>query len=443
MQYNAYFRVKTKPMVKLKIYDDSKNYTAVIVKLSNTFSLPGLDKLVGVSVFGNTCIVPKDYDLNQLYVFFPSETQLSPDFLQQNNLYRNSNLNDDQKSKGYFEENGRVKAIKLKGNVSTGVVMPVSSLYRLETGSVLLGDEFNELNGVFICKKYIVKRTANLSGTPKQNKVLDEIIDSKLFPQHIDTEHFLKNVDRVALNDIVVLSIKMHGTSGRVANTLTKRKLKWIERWAKRLGASVVEEEYNYVVGSRKVVKSVGFNELKNKNHYYEEDLWTRVAKELFEGKLHKGEAVYFEVVGRDYTGAEIQKNYTYGFDRPKVYIYRITSINPSGVEVDLTWDHLNKRAIELGVEVVPTIYSGVFYNYLKAHGGDAATNLLQFTEDLLRNKFLDKPSIFDPTVIEEGICIRVENYPRPRTYKLKAPLFLLHEGAMADKLVADVETEN
>jgi hypothetical protein len=431
-------------MTHLKVYDDSKNYTAVIVKLSNTFALQGLDKLVGVSVFGNTCIIPKDYDLNQLYVFFPAETQLSPQYLTENNLYRNSNYNDDMTQKGYFEDNGRVKAIKLKGNVSTGVLMPVDSLYRLETGSVLLGDEFNELNGVFICKKYIVPHKASGTGTPKQNKVLDELIDSKLFPQHIDTEHLLKNLNRVSLSDNVVISIKLHGTSGRVANTLTKRKLKRIERWAKRFGVSVVEEEYKYVVGSRKVVKSIDFNELKNKNHYYEEDLWTKVSKEHFEGKLHKGEAIYFEIIGKDYTGSEIQKGYTYGSEKPTVYIYRITHINPNGVEIDLTWEHLQKRAIELDTLVVPTIWNGSFYQYLKKQGLDIwAGTKEDFIEKHLKDAFMDKPSVLDQSVIEEGICIRVETYPRPRTYKLKSPKFLLHEGAMADKQIEDVETQN
>lgn len=431
-------------MANLKIYDDSKNYTAVIVKLTNTFSLPGLDKLVGVSVFGNTCIVPKDYDLNQLYVFFPAETQLSAQYLAENNLYRNSNYNEDITQKGYFDDNGRVKALKLKGNVSTGVVMPVSSLYRLETGSVLLGDEFNELNGVFICKKYIVPRKTAGTGTPKTNKVLDSVIDSKLFPQHIDTEHLLKNLDRINLTDNVVISIKLHGTSARVAHTLTKRQLKWKERWAKRFGVPVVEEEYNYVVGSRKVVKSVAFNELKNKKHYYQEDLWTKVAKENFQGKLHQGEAIYYEIIGKDFTGAEIQKGYSYKKDTPSVYIYRITNINPKGVEVDLTWNHLCKRAEELGVKTVPTIFVGNFIDYLKSYGfSTCASNSNEFIERLLKYQFMDKPAQFDDSVIEEGICLRVETYPRPRTYKLKSPKFLLHEGAMADKLVSDVETEN
>lgn len=36
---------------------------------------------------------------------FPLETQLSHEFVSQNNLYRNAELNKDQSQKGYFEEN--------------------------------------------------------------------------------------------------------------------------------------------------------------------------------------------------------------------------------------------------------------------------------------------------------------------------------------------------
>lgn len=431
-------------MPNFKIYDDSRNYTATVVKLTNTFELPGLDKLVGVSVFGHTCIIPKTYDLNQLYVFFPSETQLSDEFLKQNNLYRNSNLNEDMTQKGYFEENGRVKAIKLKGNISTGVVMPVSSVNKLGTGSFHAGDEFNEVDGVFICKKYIIKKNGT-SGTAKAKiaKVLDDFIDSKLFPQHIDTEHLLKNLQRLNAFVLFTLTYKLHGTSARVAYTLVKRKLSRLEKIARWLGVNVVEEEYNYVVGSRRVVKSIGFNELKNKQHYYEEDLWTRVSKELFGGKLHKGEAVYFEIIGKDYTGAEIQSGYAYGLNEPKVYVYRISNINPNGVEVDLGFNALMVRCKELGVDHVPLIYTGSLIQYLRKMGWNEELDWREFLENHLKSTFMDAPSILDNSVVEEGICFRSEAYPRPFTFKMKSPKFLLHEGHLADKQVSDVETTN
>lgn len=447
----------------LKIYEDSKNYTGTIVKLASTFPLDGLDNLVGTSVFGNTCIIPKSYNLTDHYVFFPSETQLAQSYLSKNNLYRNSNLNEDQKSKGYFEDNGRIKAIKFKGNKSTGIVMPISSL--LNTVGVTKnryeqGVEFNEIDGTMICKKFVVVVKGS-NNTPKVNKVLDEIIDSRMFPEHLDSAHLLKYLDNLNLNDHISITIKVHGTSARVAKTLIKRKLKWHEKIAKKLGVQVVEEEYNYVVGSRRVIKSVGFSELKNKNHFYEEDLWTKVARENFEGKLHDGEAVYFEIYGKDYTGAEIQKGYSYNCSTPQIHVYRISRINPKGIETDLSWKQVKMRCIELGVNPVITDYEGklssLLLNVVKCTIDDFIPEKISIDgstppseptwkakfQKYMQDKYLDHASWLDNSVIEEGVCLRVENYPIPKVYKLKSPLFLIHETKQADAEVVDVESNN
>ena len=445
--------------MSLKIYEDSKNYTGTVVKVTTTFSLPGLDNVVGTSVFGNTCIIPKKYPLGDLYIFFPSETQLSEAYLKGNNLYRNSNLNEDQKSKGYFEDNGRVKAIKFKGNKSTGVVMPIGSLANVIPGA---SGGVNKI--IFICKKYIVPVKSSGPGTMKSNKVLDEIIDSRMFPEHIDTSQLLKNLDKINLLDEMSITIKLHGTSARIGHTLTKRKLKWHEKLAKKLGVKVVDEEYSYVIGSRHVVKSVNFNELKNKNHFYEDDLWTMVGKVNFQNKLHKGEIVYFEIIGKDKyqirctgntyiplaAGVDIQKGYSYGLNIPKVYVYRITHINSQGVEVDLSWRQVRKRCTEIGVDPVITDYEGKVSNFAVHQVGCAIEDFLgdpepwkdKFEKYFIKT-YLDRPSWLDSNVIEEGIVIRIEDYPNPRVYKLKSPLFLIHESKQADAEVIDVETQN
>lgn len=442
-------------MSYIKVYEDSKNYAGTVIRLGNTFPLVGLDNLVGTSVFGNTCIIPKSYHDDDLYVFFPSETQLSEAYLKANNLYRNSNLNEDQKSKGYFEDNGRIKAIKFKGNKSTGIVMPINSI-RIVVGTpsneLKVGSEFNEIHGTMICRKYFVP-VGMFAPRGKAVKILDEYIDSRMFPEHIDTPHLLKNMHNLDLNDNIVITIKMHGTSARLGHTLVKRKLSWKEKFARWFGVKIQSEEYEYVVGSRRVVKSIGFTELKNKKHFYEEDLWTSISKELFDGKLHKGEIVYFEIVGKDYNGAEIQRGYTYGFEGPKVFVYRISNINPQGVEIDLSWSSLIIRCTELGVNYVPTSYKGSLINYLITWANIPMNSLFKtegcdqdwthFLETHLVKEYLDKKSLMDDNIVEEGICLRVEKYPQPETYKLKSPLFLIHESKQADALVADVESQN
>ncbi len=427
--------------MKFKVYEDSKNYTGTVVSLKTVQPLQGLDRLVGTTIFGNLCIIPKEYQIGDLFIYFPAESKLSQEYISKNNMYREPVLNVDPSEKGYFEENGRVKAIKFKGNKCTGLLMPLAtlSLLGINVTNINEGDEFNEINGKEICRKYVIyKRESNSTGT-KAVKVLDSLIDSRLFPEHMDTDHLLKYIQNIRLTDKISISIKLHGTSGRVAYTKVKRKLTWKDKIAKYFGVKVVEEEYGYVVGSRRVVKSIDFSDLPNKNHFYEEDLWTKVSKVYFEGRLNKGEMVYFEVIGVDFTGAEIQKGYSYKFAAPTVFVYRISNINDQGIEIDLTADQLTERCNELGVYQVPVITGTQSYvSYLESYGLNTDEKI-----EAHFKSYLDIPSTFDHTVIEEGICIRVERYPRPKIYKLKSPLFLIHESNMADKEVVDVESNS
>ena len=111
----------------LKIREDSKNYTAQIIRLPVKQAVTGLDNLVECNYQGNSCLIGKDSDPDILYIFFPAECQISHDFLNQNNLYRHSELNQDREKKGFFEDNRRVKSIKFKGVISTGFIIPLES----------------------------------------------------------------------------------------------------------------------------------------------------------------------------------------------------------------------------------------------------------------------------------------------------------------------------
>src|ERR1044072_131935 len=112
----------------LKIYDDSKNYTCQVISLPTKIPVPGLDNLVEVNYQGNSVLISKDSKEYDLYLFFPAESKLSDKFLKSNNLYRHSNLNADTTKTGFFEDSGRVKAIKFKGVISSGFIIPISSV---------------------------------------------------------------------------------------------------------------------------------------------------------------------------------------------------------------------------------------------------------------------------------------------------------------------------
>lgn len=439
-----------------KIYDDSKNYTCQVIKLPPKIAIKGLDNLVHVNVQGNSCLISKDSPEDELYLYFPCESQISDEFLKKSNLYRESTLNLDPTKKGFFEDNRRVKALKFRGIISSGFVIPLQesmkekmlSVRAATIDSLKIGDEFNELDGVEICKKYVRRSNSGKTGfSNPRTKWIDDIVDSKMVPEHPDTAHFYKNLHKFnMMTDEIVISYKFHGTSARTYNTLVKRKLSWKERWAKRFGVKVVEDTYETVACSRRVVKSVGFEELPNKNHFFTSgDLWSEWAKKNLEGKLNKGEAIYYELVGKTYSGEAIQHGYTYGFNFPVCFVYRITNINPDGIEVDLSWDQMTKRAEQLGLEVVPVYFKGTLSELIFHELNSCANTEEEVQEDMetIFNDILDKPSILDPSIVEEGFCIRLNgSYPKAETYKIKSKKFLEYETKALDKEVVNIEED-
>lgn len=431
----------------LKIYDDSKNYTCQVINLPPKKVVPKLDNLVEVIFQGNSVLISKDYPENELYLFFPAECQISHDFLSKNNLYRHQELNADPNQKGYFEDNRRVKAQKFKGIISSGFVVPLRALKTcLNEFDLGRGDEFNEINGFEVCRKFLRKKNPREGGMKNPRiSTIDNIVDSKLAPEHPDTAHLMKNLHKLQPDTRISISYKLHGTSARTYNTLTKRKLNWKEKLAKWFGVKVQEEEYDYVVASRRTLKSVGFEELPNKNHFFTEgDLWSEVAKKNLEGKLNKGEAVYYEIIGKTYGGSEIQGGYSYGLDEPRIYIYRISNINPQGVEVDLSREQMEYRASQLDLFTCPLLFEGTVSEFIATYGSKyLQLSVDEALEKTFYNELLEKPSILDPSVVEEGFCIRIEDEQyKPTILKVKSKKFLEHETKAMDKELVDLEEQ-
>ena len=113
-----------------------------------------------------------------LYVYFPTACCINPKFLSYANLYRHSELNSDQTQTGMFEDNGRVKAIRLRGELSEGFILPVTvfqnwiiSVVNIEP-KVEVGIEFDSVEhdgkSFWVNKKYIPKNTRT-QGTSNPN----------------------------------------------------------------------------------------------------------------------------------------------------------------------------------------------------------------------------------------------------------------------------------
>lgn len=444
-------------MSNFKIYEDSQNYTCTIVEMPEMFPVPGLDNLMRVEVFGNSCLVGKDSSKDTLYCFFPAGTEIAPKFLSSNNLYRENQLNENPDKKGFFEKN-YVKAIKFKGVISTGFLIPVEALEGI-VGHLGLafheGDEFNEIDGIMICKKYIPK-IINTPGEPKSkqdraNEKQKNIIVPNQFAFHVETSHLSKNIWNLSPDSDIIITDKWHGSSVILSNCLVYRKLSLWEKIKKFFGMEVKETQYGFVYSSGKPksnrVKGVmvdGDDTFVNTaGDYYSANIWKKAMLD-YGNALMPGIAIYGEVVG--FAGnSPIQGQWTYGC-KPgeyKMVVYRITYTNEEGIKQEFSWNQVKSYCEEKGLTYVPEFYQG------KAKDLFPELDVSQHWHDNFFNKLStsfnmeQKCKICNNGAPAEGLVVRVE---RPNTeefevYKLKAKLFTLKENELIDS-AQDLEIE-
>jgi hypothetical protein len=416
----------------MKLETKNANYCATVVRIHNLTDLQGLDNLKGVNAFGYMALVPKTYEVGQLCVLFVAESQLAEDYVKNNNLSRKAELNVDQTQKGYIEENRRVKAVKFRGNVSSALVMPLASLsyIGIDTNEFKEGDTFTHVNGIEVCCKYVKRENVSNGKGPKVGPAAKVCrLDKKLFPEHLDTAHYLRNEYLIGDDETVIVTQKLHGTSGRFGYQLCDRKLSFLERCLQRFGFKVQTTEYDYFAGSRRVIKDTQRDGL---NHYYKDDIWNTQLEKLV-GIIPKGWVIYGEIVG--WVGeSPIQKGYTYAIDKGdfELYIYRISTVNPDGVQCDLTWDQVKEFCVSSGLKHAPEVWRGKKKDFDPGIYTDK-----RFVADLGLSQCvqLDKDCETD-----EGICIRVDGLT-PKIYKFKSPKFLVHETKIIDTGTVDIET--
>lgn len=404
---------------------DNEAYAATIVNLKNTYPLENSDNLVGARFFGYNAVIPKSYS-SGLYVMFSAETQLSEDYCKENNLHRHGNLNKDQSKTGYIEDNRRIRVVKLRGNPSSCVIMPLDSLAYtgVNVSEFKEGDTFDELNGREICKKYVVKTTVREAKVqaPKFSRV-----DKRMLPEHVKTLQFFRYEKQFAEKPVVVTQ-KLHGTSVRIANIPVAKTLTWKDRLAKKFGINVSEHEYDYVYGSRRVVKDINADQ----NHFYSHDLWTATGERV-KDSVPKNYILYGEIIGWVDEQKPIQPGYTYNL-KPgsnELYIYRIATVNPDGFVTDLSWDAVKEFCKERGLNHVPELR---VFNGISEAEVDAAMNRRYYDEG-----FKQAVPLSDPKTKDEGICIRYEAQI-PVIAKAKCSEFLGHETKILDK--GEIDTE-
>lgn len=453
------------------------NYAATVVEIKILNPIKGLDNLQQAMIFGNSVLVGKETCVGDMGLFFPLETALSQEFLSNNNLYKDKLLNKDQEKKGYFEQHGRIRAVKFKGVPSEGFFIPlISIMYALNSTCTLnVGDEFNEIEGHQVCHKYIPKsnRTSGEANSKNKQAVKTSRLVEGQFRLHYETAQLRKNMESIHPDSIISISKKIHGTSWVVARVLAKRPMEWYEKILnKLLKIPITITEYDSIYSSRKVIKNGFIN--ANPSHFYKYDLWSDIKDRVWES-IPNGFSLYGEAVGFLPGGGCIQDGYSYGakentFD---IYVYRVTFTNNQGKVFELTWEQMKEFCLQRGLNTVKEFHRGkakdVFPNLMSKEEADAtycdsATLTIPYTpgvrtyknvsewrdaflSELIECKAFDMGDVMDKDcnylVPAEGIVVRLDGLNESTAFKLKNFRFLSYETDQLDKGTLDTESQD
>ena len=477
-------------------------YKAYITTLKNVRSHPNADRMLLADCFGNTVCVGLEAKENDVIIYFPVDGELSKEYAEINNLVRIKN-EDGTYSGGYLDPKKRnIKAIKLRGEKSDGLVMPLESLSSFGDVSTLqIGDTIDVFNGHEICKKYIpkVKEKRSFSGGNKTRK--RKIPIAPLFAEHADTEQLAYNLDAFKAGDEVEITLKMHGTSqrtgylpvfkGYVGSPFFLFLYKHFDRFAGMAEKHLTPiYDWGYVSGTRRTV----LNDFEG--GFYGSDKFREPHAKSFEGKLWKGEEVFYEVVGFTDTGIPIMPTvsnkktndkefikqygetttFSYGcrpigFDlnssyfegnieegiikdcpQSDIYVYRMTMTNEDGEVVEYTPDFMRYRCEQMGVKTVPVLWKGIIppdewveecYD-CEGELGNWACHREGSAGEWIKNKaeqFYDGPDPIGKTHVREGVVCRILNRPKFTAYKHKNFSFKVIEGiAKNDAEAPDIE---
>lgn len=468
-------------------------YKAYVVEVKELRPHGNADRLQIATFFGNDTSVSLNTKIGDIGVYFPVDGQVSEEFAKVNDLLRRKDENGNPCG-GFLDPDKRnIKAIRLRGEKSDGMFLPLTCLESFGDISALKpGDTIDVFNGHRICEKYIPKGKHKTHEGREGNKTRKHTAPiAPLFVEHADTEQLAYNLDAFKVGDEIEITLKMHGTSqrtGYLPKLVGYKRSIW-DRITKKPGKPIYD--WGYVTGTRRVVMD-DFD-----GGFYGSNAFREQHAKKFEGKLWKGEEIFYEVVGFTDTGASIMgdgnnkkvqdkefvkkygdttvfsygchpngwndKNdgYNHGHCEPQsdIYVYRMTMTNEDGNIVEYTPDFMRYRCEQMGVKTVPVFVRGkvrydgsVVYEDYVTPGVHMGTMCYGRTDEgwkytpgesvkALAEAFYDGPDPVGKTHIREGVVVRITNKPKFTAYKHKNFYFKVLEGIIKDTAeVPDME---
>ena len=429
------------------------SYSAVVAKLQNVRKHPNADKLQLALVRGYQIVVGLDDKEGALGVFFPCDGQLSDEFCTKNDLYPRVDAAG-KRAGGFIDPvKRRVRSQKFRQEKSEGYWVPLhffdyTGVWPLEKFGgyeelPVEGFEFTELKGHPICNKYMTKATQE--ALAKKNKKKGARRETTMFLAHIETEQFRKHIADIKGTVTLIFTEKLHGTSQRYGHVLHDDPLPLWKRILNKVGFDLQPaQSWQHIIGTRNVI--VGPT-------CAHEPFREKVVEKI-KGQLHKGETLYFEVVGWMGEGTimpvqdtskmqdkEVAKRYgpkmvySYGCAEGtcEMYVYRITHTGLDGHAIELPWVQVKARCRGLGIKHVPELCPTELL-----HEFDLVCQTL--VQERVAS-LVDGASTLDPKHVREGVCIRSEQDSGLVVLKEKSFIFKVLEGiAKEDEQVVDLE---
>ena len=408
-------------------------YSAYIKELKIIREHPNANDLKIIEVFYNDVIYnykKVNFKLGDKIIYFPSDGILDEQFCKDNKLLREDG--------GYIHDNRRIKAIKLRGHKSDGLILPIEVLSKyVDVDTLKDGDQINVLNGTKICEKYIPGKKKGKPHVQKGKKKKHRV-KYPFFNQHVDTNQLRYNLSQFKEGDEVIITEKIHATSGRSGHAIKSTNR---HNWLSRLFRIHLKpkKEWEYIMGSRRV--NIPIKDVDKKDGFHGGNQFRLNAHKFFEDKLEKGEEVFYEIVGYDDNGNPIMPivsnkklkdeefikrygdvtHFKYGLGVGNdVWVYRMIMTNEDGYSIEYSTDQVKWRCEQMGVNFVPILKRFYFTD---------VDDLMARVEDLVNG-----PSTIDPTHLREGIVIRLNNRPVFTAYKDKNYEFKVLEGIIKEE---------
>jgi hypothetical protein len=314
-------------------------------------------------------------------------------------------------------------------------------------------------------------RTPGAPGSKAAKKAKANIAPT--FYEHVDTAQLAYNLNAFKPGDTVQLTLKMHGTSGRTGYLpLVHTKRSWLDKLFHRHGKDY--KEYGYITGTRRVVLDG-----KRSGGFYDSDDFRMAMAAKFENKLHKGEVVYYEIVGfQGPNGAPIMSQvanskvkdpefikrygamttFAYGCDPTgtyemqtneagdmvtppccEVYVYRMTMVNEDGDVVEYSPTQIKERCEQMGVHTVMEFETFIIPNMVQLPDDVGSLQEVNAGEYVLRKveQYFDGPDPIGEIHVREGVVARILNRSNFAVYKHKNFSFKVLEGIAKDEATA------